>query len=1117
MHASERLIARALRHAALLLLAVAIPAAAQTKLLRFPDIHGDKVVFTYAGDLWTASAGGGTAVRLTAHPGLELFAKFSPDGQWIAFTGQYDGDEQVYVIPAVGGVPRQLTYFPTQGPLPPRWGYDDQVYGWTPDGKDVIFRTLRDGWDLGQGRLYEVPVSGGLPTPLPMPESGAGDLSPDGRMIVYSPLFRDFRAWKRYQGGWAEDLWTFDLASHEAHNLTSNPFTDRDPMWIGDRIYFASDRSGTLNLYTVKPDGSDLQQLTHSTTWDVRWPSSDHQSRIVYEQDGELHVYGIRDGSDRKLDIFVPDDQLAARPRHQSVARWIEDFGLSPDGARAVFVARGDVFTAPAEHGPTRNLTHSSNAHDRAARWSPDGRKIAFVSDMTGEDELYLIDQDGRGAPERLTTNGDMMKYTPVWSPDSKRLAFSDKAGRLWVLEIASKGLTQVAHDSGGYIGDQSWSPDSRWLAFSMSHATGYNAIWIWGVGEAAPRQVTGTLNNSVEPVFDPEGKYLFFFSDREYHPQLSSLEWNFAGNRSTGIFALALRKDVPSPFPPQDDEVKVDTSAGASAAPTPAAAGARGRRPAADTAKPAPKGPVQVAIDFDGLGERVTPVPVPADNYSGLEVVKGNLVYAKRPANYYGREPGSEASLMIFNLEDRKATALAEGIGGYALSPDGAKVLVRQGRDFNLYDASPKGASSKKTVSTAGLQADIVPQQEWAEIFEEVWRRFRDFFYVPNMNGYDWKALHDRYQPLLQYVGHRSDLDYVLQEMIAELSNSHTYISGGDYDIPPRPQVALPGARFDLDPASGRYRIARIFAGDNAEDQYRSPLTDVGVDAHVGDYVLAIDGEDLKAPVNPYQLLRFKADHPVTLTLNSRPTAEGSRQVTYRPVTSETPLVYYNWVATNWHKVDSMTHGRVGYLHLPDMGSDGINEFIKWYYPQIRKEGLIIDVRANGGGNISSMVIERLSRRLLGTGFSRNSEYTGTYPYAPTFYGSLVALLSETSASDGDIFPAMFKAAGLGPLIGKRSWGGVIGITDHGPLIDGGRVNVPEDGFASTDGQWIIEGHGVDPDIEVDNDPLSVIQGRDPQLERGVEEILKLIQEHPRHLPSRPAPPVKAPPSMRP
>ncbi len=1071
--------------------------AAQTRLLRFPDIHGHEVVFTYAGDLWTAPDTGGIAKRLTAHPGQELFARYSPTGDRIAFMGQYDGDEQVYVIPATGGEPTQLTFYPANGPLPTRWGYDQQVYGWTPDGDSVVFRSLRDGWDLADTHLYTVPAAGGLPTRLPMPRSGAGDFAPDGRHLVYSPLFRDFRAWKRYSGGWAEDLWTFDLDTNRAVQITRDPRTDRDPMWIGDRIYFNSDRSGKLNLYSMRPDGTDVVQVTHSDTWDVRWPGADEDGRIVYELGGELHVLDTRSGADRKLDILVPDDGVSARPHHQSVADYIEDFGLAPGGKRAVFVARGDIFTAPAEHGPTRNLTHTSSAHDKGASWSPDGRKIAFISDMSGEEELYLIDQDGKGPPERLTTNGDMMRYAPVWSPDGTRLAFADKLGRLWMLGTESHSLTEVARDSTGSMNDQSWSPDGRWLAFSTTDAAGFRSVYIRGVDEASPHRVTGPMTNDYEPVFSADGKYLFFLSDREYAPLVSANEWDYATNRETGIFALALQRDTPAPFPPRSDEAAVDTAGTSDTAG--AAAGSRGAQ-ASDEVP-------EVRIDFPGLGDRIARVPIAADNYAGLYAVKGRLVYLRRGDFYYGRPSARPTELIVYDLEKREATTLAENVSGYSLSPDGTHALVRSGAAYSVYDVTSPGTAGQ-AISTADLAEEIVPKQEWAEIFDEVWRRYRDFFYVPNMNGYDWEGLRDRYKPLLQYVRDRSTLNDVLSEMVAELSNSHTYIVGGDLGLPERPDVALPGARFELDSRSGRYRIAEIFRGDNSEREYRVPLTEIGVDARVGDYVLAIDGQDLRAPQNPYELLRYKADRPVTLTLNDRPSDDGARTVSFDPITDETKLVYYDWVARNRARVDSLSQGRIGYIHLPDMGNDGISEFVKWFYPQVRKDALIIDDRGNGGGNVSSMVLERLQRTLLASGYSRNNDFPSTYPRGPVFYGPMAVLLNETSASDGDIFPAMFRQAGLGPLIGQRSWGGVTGITNHGPLIDGGTVNVPEFGFTSVDGQWIIEGHGVDPDIVVENDPESVLAGRDPQLERAVQEVMDRLRQNPQRLPSRPAPP---------
>jgi tricorn protease len=1079
-------------------------ADAQTKLLRFPDIHGDKVVFTYAGDLWTASTSGGTASRLTAHPGLELFAKFSPDGKQIAFTGQYDGDEQVYVIPSSGGEPKQLTYYPARGPLPDRWGFDDQVYGWTPDGKSVVFRSMREGWTMTDTRLYTVPAEGGLPKPLPMPVSGGGTISPDGTKVLYSPLTRDFRTWKRYQGGWAQDLYVFDLATSAVEPVAHSPRSERDPMWIGDKIYFASDRTGTLNLFEFDPSTKGTRQLTTSTEHDVRWPSAGDNGRIVFELGGELFVLDLPSGQSRSIPITVPTDALARRPSRVAVTpALIEDYALSPKGERALFVGRGDVFSAPIEKGAVRNLTRSSGAHDKAARWSPDGRKIAYISDATGEEELYLIDQEGTGQPEPLTKGGKAMRYAPEWSPDGKRLAFSDKDGKLFVLTLADKSLVQVADEPRGQLQDYVWSPCGTHLAFSLSDPNRTRSLYVWSVGQEKPRRITGEMFDESEPAWDPEGNYLYYLSDREFAPQLGNNEWNFVSNRSTSLYALALRKDVKNPFPPESDEV--DT--GAKKKPDDKKEKEKGK----DESASPPKDKEPIAIDFDGLADRVIRVPVAADNYGALTAIKGHLLYIRQGSFYYGRDGETKPELRIFSVADRKETTLADGIGGYRLSSDGSKVLVRQGPAFNLFDASPKGKDSKKTVSTANLAVDRLPAREWAQIFDEVWRRYRDFFYVENLHGYDWEALRARYRPLLEHVAHRSDLNYVIGEMIGELNVGHAYNTGGDWEAPHRPMVALPGAEFALDPASGRYKIATILKGQNEEPIYRSPLTEVGVDVKVGDYVLAIDGEDLVAGDNPYRLLRNKADRPVRMTVNSKPETEGARTITFQPISSETDLRYLAYIERNRDRVNRLGGGRVGYIHVPNMGAEGIREFIKWYYPQIRKEGLVVDVRYNGGGNVSQMLIERLRRELLATGFARTSDTPTTYP-GVVFHGHLVCILNQNSASDGDIFPAMFKQAKLGPLIGKRSWGGVVGITNRGPLVDGGVVNVPEFGFASADGRWIIEGYGVDPDIEIENDPKSVIEGRDPQLERAVEEVLKKIREQPRRLPDRPAPPVKTP-----
>jgi tricorn protease len=1113
---------------AFLFLLFSASVAAQTKLLRFPDVHADRVVFSYGSDLWTVPSSGGQAVRLTAHPGVEVFAKFSPDGKYIAFTGQYDGDEQIYVMSASGGEPKQLTFYPAKGPLTPRWGYDNQVMGWSNDGSSIIFRSQRDSWTLPQSRLYSISMTGGAPTALPMPEAGSGDYSPDGTKMVYSPRTRDFRTEKRYGGGQANTLYVYDLNTSDARKISEGVRASRDAMWIGDKIYYNSDRDGKFNLYVYDVPGAKTNQVTNFKDWDVRWASSDDQNRIVYERNGELEIFDTKSNKPTKLNVSVPDDGVHKRARTINAAQYIQNVALSPKGERVLFGARGDIFSAPAEKGGTRNLTHSSTAHDKFPRWSPDGSRVAFISDRSGEEEVWVAAQDGLTPPEQLTNGGNAMRYAPEWSGDGRKIAFSDKDGKVYILTVANKQLTQIADAPRGQVNDYEWSPKGNYLAFSYAGANGFSSVYIYDTVNNKLNRVTDTMFSSFNPAFDPSGDYLYFLSNREFAPQISNAEFNYATNRSTMFYALALRKDVKNPFPPESDEVAVAASStpqgndrltppdgaqpkpidekqpqpGASPSPTPTGT------PSADAAKLNVPSARPETIDFDGIVARATRVPLPAENYGGLTAKTGHLLYFVGAPFYYGRQSDRQTALRIFSIKDRRETNLLDGVNTYSLSADGSKIIVGQGASFTLMDATPQGINSKKTVSTAGLVAEINPEEEWNQIFNEVWRRYRDWFYVPNMHGFDWAKIRDEYKTWMPHVAHRSDLNYVIGEMIAELTVQHAYIEGGDFNVPPRPRVALPGARFEIDGNAKRYRIAKIYEGQNEEDIYRSPLTEVGVNVKPGDYILQINGEDVTTDKDIYQYLRNRADAPVIMVVNSSPTTQGARTVSYRPITDESQLVYLDWITANRRRVEQMSGGRVGYIHVPDMGANGIREFIKYFYPQLDKEGMVIDVRANGGGNVSRMLIERLRRKVLGVNYSRTSDLPNTYPDG-VFFGPMAAILNENSSSDGDIFPYMFREAGLGPLIGKRSWGGVVGISGRGGLIDGGGVSVPESALVNTKGEYIIEGYGVDPDIEVENDPKSVIAGGDPQLERAVGEVMKKLT-NPVKLPARPAAPVK-------
>ena len=1078
----------------------------KTGLLRFPDIAGDHVIFVYAGDIWKVSTDGGIAARITAHAGLELFPKFSPDGKWIAFTGQYDGDEQVYVIPASGGVPRQLTFYPSRGPLQPYIGYDNQVYGWTPDSKAIIFRSHRDQPSLANSKLYQVMLNGGMPTALPMPVAGAGAFSPSGKEILYSPHARDFRNWKRYEGGWAQDLWIFDTETFKTRNISNHKRTDRDPMWTKAGIFYVSDRDNYLNIYAYDRDKNRSQQLTHYEGQDVRWASADAGGRIIYELGGFLHIFDSRLGTDVALQVHVPTDGVTARTHDISPGSTFEGVGMSPNGRQAVVIARGDVFVLPVGEGLTRNVTRSSNAHDREVAWSPDGRHIAYVSDITGEEELWLATPDNSLPPRQLTRGHKKRFYHPVWSPDSNFLALLDKDGDLHVVDVQSESMKKIGATKAWGMRQYNWSPDSRYLAYTEVQPTFLATIRIWDKETGETYDTTKSFFNAYSPTWAPGGQYLYFLSDREFSPQIGAIEWNYVVNRETGVFAVSLQKGGSDPFAPRDAFALEVPSVQA------AQSGVTDVSNVAQTAEGiAPE--KSTAIDFKGLAERIFRVPLEADNYDTLVATEDYLLYGKTGAFYYGRTSDQQYSVHAYSIASKKEHQIADSVTWFSVSGDGTKILIQTNKQGLTVHAVSGG--EPQPVLTQNMRIRKVPKQEWETIFNEVWRRYRDFFYVENMHGYDWEAIRKKYQPLLTYVGHRSDLNYVLGEMIAELNISHSLVTNGDEQLPPRPKTGLLGNRFILDAASGRYRVGSIFAGDNAETRYFSPLNRVGLEVSPEDYILAINGEALTAQINPYALLRGTANQVIEMLVNGKPDNEGARRILVQTISSEAALLYLEQVNENRETVLRLSEGRVGYLHIPNMSGDGIREFIKWYYGQIRMDGIIIDVRDNTGGNVSRMIMERLTRPLYGLGYIRGEQNPNTYPWGRSthiFTGEMAMLANEHTLSDGDAIAWTFKKTRRGPLIGKRTWGGTVGIGDTGSLLDGAMVYVPQYALTDDKGDWIVEGQGVTPDIEVENDPLSLIEGHDRQLERAVAVLLNQIKGSPGTLPPHARPPDKRP-----
>jgi len=1122
-----------IRKSLLLVLSFTCLAAAQDmpegRLLRFPDISKDKIAFMYGGDLWLVPNSGGTASRITSHPGRELFPKFSPDGKWLAFTGQYDGNFNVYVMPATGGQPRQLTFYQgSAGQLSDRMGILNEVIAWTPDSLRIVFLSRRDASNGWIKRPFTIGLDGGLPQPMAMDEGGLLSFSADGTKVAYNRIFRNFRQWKRYTGGLAQDITIYDIKNNAVDAVIPHTdYTDTFPMWHGNTVYFTSDR-GTehkLNLYSYDVGSKQVEQLTQFDEFDVMWPSLGPDS-IVFENAGYLYTFDFQTKQPKKLTIYVPGERDQTMKHWVSASRHITESDISPDGKRAVFAARGEVFTAPAKEGSVRNLTNSPGVRERQVAWSHNGRWIAYISDRTGEDEIYIAPQDGLGAEQQITTGHEGFMFQPVWSADDTKIAWGDKDLKLWYVDLKEKKPVEV--DRGKYfeIRNYGWSPDSKWLAYDKQLESGYSVVYLYSLADRKITAVTSALDNSYAAVFDPGKRYLYFLSDRDYNEVLGNIDFEFANPKTTRVYVVTLTADEPSPFPALSDEVKVKTEEPEAAGTTPeqrkSAKKPSKEPPNESEQKPAEKEaggeakepPKQFKIDLDGIQNRIVALAVPPAVIRVIDASKDAIYYASVPIQgLSGPIAGENPAVHSYDLKERKDKVVVEGADYFALSADGSKLLYRGAAGpggggapaYGIIDAKPPEAPHKVgdgALKLEGMQAEADPAQEWKEMFNEVWRQERDYFFEASMNGVDWKKMRDKYAQLLPYVADRYSLTYILGEMIGELSNSHTYVGGGDFPDLHAVNVGLLGADYEAD-ASGVYRIKKIYPGENWDAHARSPLTEPGVNVKEGDYLIAINGHTLKAPQTPDELLTNAANEVVTLTVNSKPSADGARKVTVKPIADEYALHEFNMIETNRKKVDAVSGGRIGYVYLPDMGDHGLNEFVKQYFPQIRKQGMIFDVRYNGGGFVDQLIFARLRRVLAAMGSARNWEI-GTLP-GNTFYGYMACVTNHYAASDGDFFSYFFKQYKLGPLIGGRTWGGVRGIRGQIPLMDGGYITRPEFSIYGLDSKWLIENRGVQPDVVVDNPPDLVRKGQDPQLEKAVEMLMEQIKANPKKLPPRP------------